>query len=128
MSHVKHCSQSCPEFSGRLKDKDWMAKHPHSIGYCALYRKVVTDCLCGCEEKVDGSIVLWNFETWEETQMHTCETCGRKFKSQEISEWRADHEQFSTHPFQCPDCYEEAYVVRMPGKRPTPKQEVGAWT
>lgn len=66
MSHVKHCGRSCNSFDGWLKDKEWRKAHPGCIGFCSRYRKVVQDCLCGCEEKKDGSVTLWNFSTPEE--------------------------------------------------------------
>ena len=38
--------------------------------------------------------------------MKTCTVCGDRFLGEEVSEWRSDHEQFSLHPFICPDCYD----------------------
>lgn len=38
--------------------------------------------------------------------MKTCVKCGDRFSGEEISEWRADGEQYSTQPFMCPDCYD----------------------
>lgn len=38
--------------------------------------------------------------------MQKCTKCGDKFTGEEISELRADHEEFSLHPFICPDCYD----------------------
>lgn len=36
--------------------------------------------------------------------MYRCQQCGDRFTGEEISEMRAEHEQFSMHPFICPDC------------------------
>lgn len=38
--------------------------------------------------------------------MKTCTVCGDSFLGEEISEWRADNEDFSLRPFICPDCYD----------------------
>lgn len=38
--------------------------------------------------------------------MRICTMCGDRFLSEEVSEWRTEHEQFSLHPFICPDCYD----------------------
>ena len=58
MAHRKciHCS----EFN---RDK----QNPRYIGFCQKYNRQVIDSLCGCENKDDGKIILWNFET-EETK------------------------------------------------------------
>lgn len=38
--------------------------------------------------------------------MKICVRCKDRFSSEEISEWRTEHEPFSTSPFMCPDCYD----------------------
>lgn len=38
--------------------------------------------------------------------MQKCTKCGDRFTGEEISELRADHEEFSLHPFICPDCWD----------------------
>ena len=38
--------------------------------------------------------------------MQKCTKCGDRFTGEEISELRAEHEEFSQHPFICPDCYD----------------------
>lgn len=38
--------------------------------------------------------------------MKTCTVCGDQFLGEEVSEWRAEQEPFSLHPFICPDCYD----------------------
>lgn len=38
--------------------------------------------------------------------MKICIKCKDQFSGEEISEWRAEHEIFSTNPFMCPDCYD----------------------
>lgn len=38
--------------------------------------------------------------------MKICTKCGDKFSGEEVSEMKADHEQFSMNPFICPDCYD----------------------
>lgn len=38
--------------------------------------------------------------------MKICTRCGERYTSEEISELRAEGEQFSLHPFMCPDCYD----------------------
>ena len=38
--------------------------------------------------------------------MKVCTMCGDKFTGEQISEMRSDHEEFSLHPFVCPDCYD----------------------
>ena len=37
---------------------------------------------------------------------YKCTECGEKYIGEELSEWRSEHEQFSMHPFICPDCYD----------------------
>lgn len=37
---------------------------------------------------------------------YKCTKCGDRFISEEVSEWRSEHEAFSMHPFICPDCYD----------------------
>ena len=38
--------------------------------------------------------------------MYRCSKCGEKYLGEEVSEWRSEKEQFSMHPFICPDCYD----------------------
>ena len=38
--------------------------------------------------------------------MQKCTMCGDKISGEEISEWRAEHEEFSMHPLICPDCWD----------------------
>ena len=38
--------------------------------------------------------------------MMTCTVCNERFMGEEVSEWRTEKEQFSMHPFICPDCYD----------------------
>ena len=38
--------------------------------------------------------------------MHKCTYCGDKYSGEAISEMRTEHEEFSLHPFICPDCYD----------------------
>lgn len=38
--------------------------------------------------------------------MKICTVCGDRFLGEEVSEWRAEREQFSLHPFICPDCWD----------------------
>lgn len=38
--------------------------------------------------------------------MKICTVCKDRFSGEEISEWRQEHEPFSTSPFMCPDCYD----------------------
>lgn len=35
-----------------------------------------------------------------------CTKCGERFLNEDVSEWRAGHEDFSLRPFICPDCYD----------------------
>lgn len=37
--------------------------------------------------------------------MKKCVKCGWKITGEEISEWKAEHEEFSEHPLICPDCW-----------------------
>ena len=37
--------------------------------------------------------------------MKICTECGEKFTGEELTELRHEGEQFSLHPFICPDCY-----------------------
>lgn len=41
--------------------------------------------------------------------MKKCTVCGDRFLGEEISEWRAEHEEFSLHPFICPDCWDRLH-------------------
>lgn len=66
MSHITHCNRYCAEFDNRVRDKRWKEENPGYIGFCRKYNKKVQDPLCGCEEKPDGSVTLWNFSTLEE--------------------------------------------------------------
>ena len=38
--------------------------------------------------------------------MKICTECGEKFTGEELTELRHEGEQFSLHPFICPDCYD----------------------
>lgn len=38
--------------------------------------------------------------------MQICTECGEKFTGEQISEMRAEHEDFWMHPFICPDCWD----------------------
>lgn len=38
--------------------------------------------------------------------MQKCVKCGDRITGEEISEWRAEHENFSMHPLICPDCWD----------------------
>ena len=38
--------------------------------------------------------------------MKRCTYCDDPFTGEEISEMRAEHEEFSMHPFICPDCWD----------------------
>ena len=43
--------------------------------------------------------------------MQKCTRCGERYSSEEISEMRADHEEFHMHPFIYPDCWDR--IQRM---------------
>jgi len=45
--------------------------------------------------------------------MKTCTVCGERFLGETISEWRADHEEFSLNPFICPDCYDNMWHMNL---------------
>lgn len=38
--------------------------------------------------------------------MSTCTKCGEKYSWEEVAEWQSEHEDFCSHPFICPDCYD----------------------
>jgi DNA-directed RNA polymerase subunit RPC12/RpoP len=38
--------------------------------------------------------------------MYKCVKCGDRFSGEQLSELRHEGEQFSMHPFMCPDCYD----------------------
>lgn len=38
--------------------------------------------------------------------MKICTVCKGKYTSEEITELRSEGEEFSMHPFICPDCYD----------------------
>lgn len=38
--------------------------------------------------------------------MRKCSRCGDKFTGEEIAELMAEREEFSLHPFICPDCFD----------------------
>ena len=44
----------CPEFDRGSEKQGY-------IGSCGLYGRDVVDSLCGCENRKDGTVVLWNF-------------------------------------------------------------------
>ena len=39
-------------------------------------------------------------------KMQKCVIGGDRITGEEISEWRAEHENFSMHPLICPDCWD----------------------
>lgn len=38
--------------------------------------------------------------------MYVCEKCKDRFTGEAVSEMRQEHEEFSLHPFICPDCWD----------------------
>ena len=48
--------------------------------------------------------------------MYRCDKCKEKFLGEELSEWRNEKEEFSMHPFICPDCYNRVRRIDLEGQ------------
>jgi len=47
-----------------------------------------------------------SFEVWGNKEGVKCTKCGDVFSSEEIEDFRFEHEPFGKDPFMCPDCYD----------------------